>query len=257
MIERGYDKGKIHTYNRNDTKETKVTAIPAGHVLFATNLAGRGENYKVDAKYGLYVCITYLPLNQRVEEQALNRAARNGQPGSAQLIINTARLYNQLYPFVDNLSGIAAIKAARCLREQQRLVDLQQGKFQKLNLFDRLFTEIQRYITEKRGESIHQSIIDQIDELWSFQYAKLNELIENLGRLGYEKLQQAVKDFNLNIALTRLVDSPDSLYSIISQGLKTLDRDSPLTPSRNKRESIGFIIEASFFNYTKLAYKIR
>ena len=242
LIEKGYDEDKIHSYNRNDSGPGNICNIPAGHVLFATNLAGRGEDYKVVAKYGLHVCITYLPLNLRVEEQAFGRSARNGQAGSGRLFINNARLYNQLYPFVDDLSNIAAIRDTRSLREQQRLIDLQQGKFKYLDVFDKLFDKIKDHVIKERKEATHRSIINQIDELWSFQYTKLSELIDSFNRQGRGKLQQAISKFNLSITPTQLLDNPDSLYSIVSQGLRVFDKESPHTPLSIKKKALTLLL---------------
>lgn len=85
---------KVKSYTR-DYQELDVIhkeqKLAPGHILIATNLAGRGTDLKLDDKLiqagGLHVIVTYLTANDRVEQQAMGRAARKGDPGSGQLII--------------------------------------------------------------------------------------------------------------------------------------------------------------------------
>ncbi|KAM8746500.1 LOW QUALITY PROTEIN: protein translocase subunit SecA-like [Acanthopagrus schlegelii] len=85
-------------YISNNMDNTAIFAkkLGAGEVIIATNLAGRGTDLQVSEKVkeagGLFVVQTFLPKNARVEAQAFGRAARQGSPGSAQLIICTSHL---------------------------------------------------------------------------------------------------------------------------------------------------------------------
>lgn len=79
---------------RRDYERFQATAdgkyLEGGKVLIATNLAGRGTDIKVsnnlNASGGLHVCLSYLPDNLRVEQQAFGRCARKGNAGSGRLI---------------------------------------------------------------------------------------------------------------------------------------------------------------------------
>ncbi|XP_042566329.1 protein translocase subunit SecA-like [Clupea harengus] len=82
---------KCYTNNNSDPSEITGRRLQARDVIIATNLAGRGTDLKVSEKVdragGLFVVQTFLPLNARVEQQAFGRTARQGKPGSAQLIM--------------------------------------------------------------------------------------------------------------------------------------------------------------------------
>lgn len=81
---------KLYVDNNMDNSTIVDRPVQEGDVIIATNLAGRGTDLKVcesvNKAGGLFVVQTFLPLNVRVEQQAFGRTARQGSPGSAQLI---------------------------------------------------------------------------------------------------------------------------------------------------------------------------
>ncbi|XP_049423555.1 protein translocase subunit SecA 2-like [Epinephelus fuscoguttatus] len=86
---------KLYISNNTDNSEV-FKELQGRDVIIATNLAGRGTDLKVsdDIKSagGLFVVQTFLPDNARVEAQAFGRSARQGSPGSAQLIVCSRHL---------------------------------------------------------------------------------------------------------------------------------------------------------------------
>ncbi|KAM6960336.1 protein translocase subunit SecA-like [Tautogolabrus adspersus] len=82
---------KLYISNNMDNTAILAHKLEAGEVIIATNLAGRGTDLKVSEPVntagGLFVLQTFLPKNARVEAQAFGRTARQGAPGSAQVIV--------------------------------------------------------------------------------------------------------------------------------------------------------------------------
>lgn len=89
-------KKELFISNNMDNTAIFAKELQGGDVIIATNLAGRGADFKVSdqvkAAGGLFVVQTFLPENSRVEAQAFGRTARQGSPGSAQLIVCRSHL---------------------------------------------------------------------------------------------------------------------------------------------------------------------
>ena len=63
-----------------------------GKATIATNAAGRGTDIILNDESlrngGLHVMLTFYPASKRVQDQAIGRAGRQGQPGSSQMILS-------------------------------------------------------------------------------------------------------------------------------------------------------------------------
>lgn len=99
---------KLYINNNEDNSSIIKQCLEAGHVIVATNLAGRGTDLKVSDEVnsagGLFVLQTFPPQNPRVEKQASGRTGRQGNPGSSQLIIYTSHLSETLQSLMTRLS---------------------------------------------------------------------------------------------------------------------------------------------------------
>ncbi|XDV28302.1 hypothetical protein PO909_031645 [Leuciscus waleckii] len=106
------DKLKLYVNNNMDNSTITDSIIQAGAVIIATNLAGRGTDLKVCERAneagGLFVMQTFLPLNVRVEQQAFGRTARQGSPGSAQIIMCTSHFSDSVKLLMGENASLAS-----------------------------------------------------------------------------------------------------------------------------------------------------
>jgi hypothetical protein len=116
---------RLKLYLRSDLAEhVKPEEVRSGDVIISTNLAGRGTDLKtmtaVNEQGGLHVIVTFMPRNSRVEQQAFGRAGRQGQPGSARLIIFNENIGLQ---HKENINEATLIKNLKDARDQQEESD--------------------------------------------------------------------------------------------------------------------------------------
>ncbi|KAJ8362242.1 hypothetical protein AAFF_G00388410 [Aldrovandia affinis] len=108
--------GDIILYARSDNDSlSKIDKeLCPGNIIIATNLAGRGTDIKVSKQVnnngGLFVILSFLSENTRVELQAFGRTARKGKPGSAQVIVSTDHLQ-------ESLRTVPSLEAAKDRRD--------------------------------------------------------------------------------------------------------------------------------------------
>ena len=165
---------QCHIYCRSDSKSSSLMmerVLTPGDIVIATNLAGRGTDIQVDGAVtesgGLFCLLTFLPRNRRVELQAFGRTARQGNPGSAQVVLFAPTLPIQFREM--DLSGI------RMLRDQQesrKLDVMMKTDVKTVHLREELFSQHCLYLRKPNIQDlINQSkeksaIVDCINEIW-------------------------------------------------------------------------------------------
>ncbi|CAF1327610.1 unnamed protein product, partial [Didymodactylos carnosus] len=133
---------QLKLYLRSDLSEhVKPEEVHSDDVILATNLAGRGTDLKtmtaVNDKGGLHVIVTFMPRNSRVEQQAFGRAGRQGQPGSARLVVYNENIALQIN---ENMDETILIESWRDVRNQQEKSDMNEAitEVQRIEAKDRL-----------------------------------------------------------------------------------------------------------------------
>lgn len=166
---------KIRTFYDEESAEVISEPIGSGEIILASNLAGRGADFKINSQLenngGLHVICAFLPCNKRVEEQAFGRTSRQGKPGTAEIIVKYKHLEN-LGINTSSISNITELRTIRDYKEQQRIEDIKEVKLSELEFNKNLFyafADIYRPINYAvKTHPAKRYILNDIKEYWAF-----------------------------------------------------------------------------------------
>lgn len=151
---------KLYTIN-NANQERQVDVILPGEIIIATNLAGRGTDIKtseIESTGGLHVVLTYMPTNQRVEDQAFGRTARQGKRGTGQMILNMPSVISA-FGSDSNVSTFDSdmVKAKRDAVEAKQLNNFKENELKQIELKDDMFKDFATFINSTVRASIRKT----------------------------------------------------------------------------------------------------
>ena len=216
-----YPTQKIRQYIRSDIKDqvarAQEEAVP-GELIFATKLASRGTDIKISssAVNGLHVCIGFMPQNFRVEMQAKRRTARQGRPGSGQLIFNL----NSQVPQCFTSKVLVDFLRLDCMhKEEARLMELQYEKIPQIKNHDELFVGVSQCMQKIRATGTQQVHMQQLDELWALQHDVIRKFEDDIYRKSLYGLQKFVIDQYSARVKYEVEDSCEALYLAILRWL--------------------------------------
>ena len=144
--------------------------IKPGDVVITTNLGARGTNFVTDdvvnKNGGLFVLVTFIPLNDRVEKQAFGRTGRRGATGSCQIILTrkTMPKWSRLRKTVDE------VKRLRDSIEMHRLNNMTEVNLMrnKQKLFREYCDLKHKFVASSNSEPYDIQIqLELLDETWA------------------------------------------------------------------------------------------
>ncbi|XP_058809202.1 uncharacterized protein LOC131674499 [Phymastichus coffea] len=168
---------KLKKFQDEDTADVTQEMVSPGDVIVATNIAGRGADFKTSRELekngGLHVCVGFCPDNERVREQAFFRTSRQGNLGSAQLIVRESEI-RKLNIDVSNLDEIDfdEMKRRIDINERERLSDIKLSKVDVLRYEDALFSLFSDFCQELKNNNVitwgHSYLMKDLKEYWAF-----------------------------------------------------------------------------------------
>jgi preprotein translocase subunit SecA len=160
-LKTGLNNCKFVKYTRNDVVENQEfinEEIEKQTIILSTNLAGRGMDLKMNKEVqrngGLHVCVAFLPINLRVQKQAFGRTARNGERGTAQLVLNYS-VEVEKFGFDHEIAN----KIAK-LQNSYRGNDFSKSKIEeycKINDIPNTFDDFERYRNDKENKLLESA----------------------------------------------------------------------------------------------------
>ncbi|RZC39999.1 SecA DEAD domain containing protein, partial [Asbolus verrucosus] len=164
--------------NENHVEETQKEVKPRD-IILATNIAGRGTDFKtsneLEENGGLHVCVTFLPCNQRVEDQAFGRTSRQGKKGTSQLVIRAAEV--ERLGFNIKNPEFLEIKQKRDDHESNRLKEIENVLVKELDFKDELFERFVNYYKELKKTYKHEKdsyILHDFREYFAYWFQMKN-----------------------------------------------------------------------------------
>ncbi len=176
----------IKTFFDEENAHITEQVIGAEEIVIATNIAGRGTDFKTSVELeengGLHVCVSFLPCNKRVEDQAFGRTARQGKNGTAKLIVKKSEIEKLGLAINDQLveNDFNEIRYQRDLQERERIKQIQDYKIDELKFQDELFSffsDLYKSLkknAQTQGKHEHQYVLEDLKEYWAFWLEKKN-----------------------------------------------------------------------------------
>ncbi len=189
---------RIKLYLLSD-EHTKPEEVHSGDVIVETNLAGRGTDLKVMTdvvdRGGLHVIVTFMPSNSRVQQQAFGRAGRQGQTGSARLIV-----YQESDRLMNEIQMVEAWKRLRDRYESESMAEAIE-EVKRIEEKDRLLVRFLEIAHSRKDDlpftdEVFQAAFSSLRESWGSFFdedvSTANQRFPKFARVIQDKIEAAI-----------------------------------------------------------------
>ena len=213
MISREDSESALYLHTKGDSYDGGCMhkELKPGDVVITTNLGARGTNFVTDdivnKNGGLFVLVTFIPLNDRVEKQAFGRTGRRGANGSCQIIVHMKAMPERLR----SCETVGEAKRLRDSIENHRLNNMTEVNLtrNKQKLF-REYCELKNKFVRSNARDLNDTTIqeDILDETWAKwiqNYEAIDpesnhvEMVQELHRISEECSKRAKRFESDNI----------------------------------------------------------
>lgn len=225
---------KLRRYGRSDLKEHTAPEQPmeSGEIMIATSLGARGTNIKltgsVKQNKGLHTCLTYLA-SKRGRDQGFARAARNGEEGSAQLIVNKKAIDAQLSPSYFLLGQADTLEEAIAWRdkvEEARLENIKQFELTKIKIQEDLFARFSQLRSRLRTAEDNQYRLADLEERWGFWLKGIDNQMLTASEINEAFFLKSYTQFEMEASSAYLAGTLQNPGYWISEGNRLSRPDS-------------------------------
>ena len=195
-IHKNISNSKLYSDKRSEG-DCMNKALRPGDVVVTTNLGARGTDFVTDdvvnKNGGLFVLVTFIPLNDRVEKQAFGRTGRRGATGSCQIIVNREAMPK----WSRQCETIDEVRRLRDSIGKHRMKKNNTTEVTWIRCKQKLFSEYckfkNKFVTPNANESndlkIQTGILDETWAKWIQQYETMDhksnpvEMVQKLRRI--------------------------------------------------------------------------
>ncbi|KPI98945.1 Protein translocase subunit secA [Papilio xuthus] len=219
-----YKNSKIKLYTMDDNSHVVEKAMNPGDVIITTNIAGRGTDIKlhktIEKNGGLHVCLTFLPMNSRVEEQNIGRTSRNGNRGTSQLIL--------FVPNKDSIS-IDVIKKNRSERETSQ-IKMATNTVKRIKVKDKIFRQFCDCLSEIQGRSsiVKETELKSVEEQFAFWIKMHEDEFDKVDTGIFEKFEEFKQSILEDDRKGTLIKNPYFFVELGNSYLKKNEYDNAI-----------------------------
>ena len=222
-------------------EENVPPSVDIGKIIVSTNLAGRGTDIntteKVEENGGLHVIVTFLPRNQRIQDQAFGRSARKGKKGTCQLVLNKSQIERDLGRAIWDDSDIIKLRDDL---EFNRQIEVKNKYLNDTFVKDEIFKNFSDFITKDQksiNDPNHRKGVIENWALWqkSFEHNKQNEKERKIKNVQ-------PKCFDYGYCAYEISQNSDNFFPAVQHQLQIVPQHKNLGIREIKEKAIEGII---------------